>query len=157
MSCCPPDAPLYYLVGRMSDQDDLHVLEFLRARDTILLRKRKGRVVIPHVITGRDPIDYVHEFQATPPAQRNDLDHQDYSNSVRYILDNRPIIIALKSWYLSPGAKTELAVAIRLGLTVLFWDGEDFYDAPAEFDALVHVIEGHSLRHHVINCDEPET
>lgn len=157
MSYGPSDVPLYYLVGRMSDQDDLHVLEFLRARDTIRLKKRKGAVVIPHQITGSDPIDYVLRFMAAPKVSQEKIDHDDYSNSVRFILENRPIIIAFDSWHLSPGAKTELAVAIRLGLTVLFWDGKDFCEAPAEFDALVHVIKGNSLRHHVINCDASET
>lgn len=141
----PSDVPLYYLVGRMSDQDDLHVLEFLLAQATIRLRKRKGTVVIPHAVTGQDPIDYVLQFQAAPKVTQEKIDHEDYSNSVRFILDNRPIIIALRSWHASPGAKTELAVAIRLGLTVLFWNGDNFCNAPAEFTRLFDCIKGQGL------------
>lgn len=157
MSYSPSDVPLYYLVGRMSDQGDLHVLEFLDAQARIRLWNRQAKVVIPHEITGSDPILYVTRFQASPIVKQESIDHDDYSNSVRFILDNRPIIIALKSWAQSAGAKAELAVAIRLDLSVMFWDGKAFCEVPAEFDALVHVINGNSLRHHVINCDEPET
>lgn len=129
MSVGNPALPLYYLVGRMSDQADLHVLEFLRARDIIRLRYRKGRVVVPHEITGMDAIDYVHKFQATPASRQKDLDHDEYALSVRFILENRPIVIALSSWYTSVGTKGELAVALRLGLPVRFWGSDDFCTA----------------------------
>jgi hypothetical protein len=64
---------------------------------------------------------------------------------VRFILENRPIVIALSSWYTSVGTKGELAVALRLGLPVRFWGSDDFRTAPIEWLQFTSVILGTQL------------
>lgn len=96
---------ILYLSGRISDPDPAKEKQNVL---TFKVKADKWRKRFPQI---HNPADVTHEGWTWERYLARDL---------KWILDNRPILMMLEGWQFSLGAKLEREFAQELGLVVLY-------------------------------------
>lgn len=104
----------FYIVGAMSGHERWNWDEF-----RLVKREMRDDPMTPHDREAmRDGYFRVSDWLKTAGRVGVADDLRGFSESIAYILDNRPALIAIRGWRKSEGTLAEVAVARRLRLPV---------------------------------------